>query len=380
MKALNIFFIILIPLIVSCKGSNSKLLQLQKPSSERIERSIQDKKAFKRILHNLTSDNNPYVREVVAQNVLTTKEDLLTLSKDQFKDCRLSVLLNPATPSDIINTLTLDSDNYISYVAAMYVKKDKMLNFIKGTPLEHNQMKKKIIDNYYMLVKIKNRIMGGVDLKIACHMFLPNTKIPNSLLDKYINSSDVIMRLSIAKSAYTPLKYLRKLSTDDDVRVRESVAMNDSCTTELLHMLSEDINPHVRYYVSTNPNTAVETLEVLADDNVNFVQGGVAENHNTPPHVLRYLFTHFNKINFLDIEIDTTNGVKIAENIAANPNTPQDILDSLFLEKSPNIRAGLARNPKTSVEILSKLSKDFFAIVRGSVASNMLGETYKDYL
>lgn len=364
----------------SCNLKQGEKVVLESPKTSRIERINCERVIFLDVLDRLASDTSFLVREAVAQNPNTPIETLIRLTQDSNRDVRLSVLLNPISTSEIRSRLLHDKDEYIRYVAEMY-ERTNMLDFLRGTVLGEERMTERVIINYLSMSRIRNQIVGGVDLKLGCHMYLPNYNIPLALQEKVVmHSNDLITLISMARNPMVSPKYLQYLSRCVDGRIRESVALNRSASAELLHQLAGDKSSRVRYFVASNPRTALLTLQKLADDESSLVKSGVALNNNTPSDLLEKLMGSFRKIKYPSIELDTTSGIRVAESIASNPNTPVDILNFLSKEKSPNIRAGLGMNPNIPIYLLQKLSGDSFADVRRAIASNMFGLEYSDYL
>lgn len=341
-----------------------------------LEKSEEEIIIFKEILNTLSNDTFSIVREAVAQNMQTDSIVLAKLATDSVPEIRLSVILNPATPKAIIKSLTNDPDDYTRHIAQRYLQ-DGYFDFIYGTKQGENSIKESVIANYYSLLRINERLMDGMDLKLACYMFVTNMQFSHKVIKSNIHSKDFIIRIALAKSPYTPIKYLKKLSRDHDSRVREAIAYNIATPSSILEQIALDSDDVVKYYVATNSNTEIETLERLANDSSILVRSGVAENINTPEETLRLLAQYPQKVDFFSKDWDTTDGVKIAHKLAANPKTPLDVLQEYAHSRSVNIRGGLAMNPTTNIKLLKKLANDEFSHVRRNVAKNYFGKPYE---
>lgn len=112
---------------------------------------------------------------------------------------------------------------------------------------------------------------------------------------------------------------------------------------------------------AANPHTAPERLEQLA--HFQGIKAGyeldnrLAANPNTPPNVLRELHGRKDQL-----------GTEM--NLAANPNTPEDILRTLSGHEDELVRAQLAKNPALTQDIIDRLAKDSARRVREQLASN----------
>lgn len=342
----------------------------------KLDKTEQEINSFKDLLSTLSDDSFAIVREAVAQNLLTDSVVLAKLAKDTVPEIRLSVVLNPATPKTIIESLINDTDDYTRRIAQRYLQQG-YLDFIYNQDQGNNSIKESVISNYYSLQRITEQLMDGMDLKLACYMFVTNMHFSDDVIQSNIHNKDFIIRMALAKSPHTPIKYLKKLSRDYDSRVREAIAYNIATPTRILEQIALDEVDIVKYYVATNSNTNMQTLNKLANDSSILVRSGVAENINTPVETLRVLSEYPHRVDFFSKDWDTTDGVKIAHKVAANPNTPKDIRDEYAKSRSVNIRGGLAINPNTDISLLKKLALDEFSHVRKNVAKNQFGSPYE---
>ncbi len=63
---------------------------------------------------------------------------------------------------------------------------------------------------------------------------------------------------------------------------------------------------------------------------------------------------------------------KMLLSIAQNIDTPKEVLFALSMHPDENVRATTAKNKNINIDLLKKLSKDLFPIVRINVALNSL--------
>ena len=130
-------------------------------------------------------------------------------------------------------------------------------------------------------------------------------------------------------------KYLLGLTTTDQ---------------ETLRTLANHPDRFVRARVASNKHTPVDILKKLSTDPDIGVPASVASNEKTSPALLAQM------IERALYGGDTTSIVLSA--IAANPRTPTDFLENLFVQSVYwGVRIGLAGNPATSHKVLKKLSE-----------------------
>lgn len=152
------------------------------------------------VLIKLSSDDDQYVRGVVASSDSTPPEVLMKLSNDEFERVRDIVAENPSTPPETLIKLSNDK--------SFMVRRGVAVN--PSTPPE-------------VLMKLTNA------------------------------HQEVYLRIPLAKNRFSPPEALAKLSNDKSVMVRRGVAKNPSTPPEVLVRLSSDEFPNVRKLVSENP-------------------------------------------------------------------------------------------------------------------------------
>ena len=163
---------------------------------------------------------------------------------------------------------------------------------------------------------------------------------------------------------------LWRLSGHPHSDVRVAVAANRVTAPGVLDILSVDPDTDVRIAVAANPVTLGGTLAVMAEDREAAVRRCVGENHSTPSEVLAVLAS------------DPDPLVRLA--VFANPSVDEDvILAEAVRELKPHLgapyvddgqavarRVAVAVDVTVEAELLEVLSRDPAAAVRASVASN----------
>lgn len=242
-------------------------------------------------------------------------------------------------------------------------------------------MDKKLI--YLLSVSLA---FGSSDIKLASNHFTPiDTLITLS------KDSDEEVRMVVAANPNTPPEVLMELCNDDEDDVITNAVGNKNTPISSIIPLVKHQDDDIRSAVAIHPNLPKETMEILSTDKDEDVRESLASNTNAGDKILTLL------------SIDKDDDVVRA--VAQNPSTPSSVIDKLSdannsiairmivaknsnmtistMEKILNsdehdamfIRAALARNPKATPFILSKLSTcDDFSFTRGAtlvgVASN----------
>ena len=265
------------------------------------------------ILTKLAKDPDPEVRSAVAENSMTPAEILKTLAKDKSREVRESVARNTSTPVE-----TLDVMAKVSY-----------------------------------------------------------------------------LREIIAENPSISITLLKELSLNRNEDVRSAVAQNLTTPAEILVVLAKDSGYDVRYNVARHPTTPLEVLVILAKEAYYGIRGGVAGNRNTSPEILRKLASDDNAdVRFSvaanpSAQLDLIFRMNLLKSsaaegdeygygrgfLAANPETPVEILELFSKDKDDRVRCGVAVNPATPIGILKVLAKEESAkgesqIVQARVAEN----------
>ncbi len=205
-----------------------------------------------------------------------------------------------------------------------------------------------------------------------------NTKTPIKILETLLNDEIQEIRQEVAKNNISSVSALESLSEDSDPYVRLDVAQNPLTPHAILEVLSKDHanyngNYFVRQAVASNPNSRVELLQVLANDPDARVRWNVIGNPIFPTMQLIQFFndsevsqtakqTYCSRLDgdpqiFREILTDQSESLVWYQSaLAANPNTPLDILESLASIENDLVWLKLKENPSLSDEIRTKIA------------------------
>lgn len=110
----------------------------------------------------------------------------------------------------------------------------------------------------------------------------------------------------------------------------------------MLAELALDPFATVRELVAKNPNTQPETLELLADDPDFSVRVVVARNFKTPPWVVAVM----------------ADDEQVWPSVASNHSAPPEVLQTLAVSDSVEVRKRLAYNDSLPLESFAQLLED----------------------
>tara|TARA_R100000908_G_C3751034_1_gene145637 strand:+ start:660 stop:2273 length:1614 start_codon:yes stop_codon:yes gene_type:complete len=156
-----------------------------------------------------------------------------------------------------------------------------------------------------------------------------NTNTPVDVLYELSKHERIDIPSNVIRNPSTPMKLIIEMM--EDKSNRDVIARSNRVSKDILIELSKDENWRVRENVAKNPNTPIEVLNELSKDNELVHPYGDIEREKEP----------IVKLGVLD-----------------NKNITSDILESLSKDKNVKIRSIVAEHPKTSIEVLNKLSKD----------------------
>lgn len=261
----------------------------------------------------LAKDSDPEVRSAVAVNLMTPAEILKTLAKDKSREVRESVARNTSTPEETLNAMAK-----VSYLREIIAENPSInMTLLKELSLDRNE--------------------------------------------------DV--RSAVARNSTTPPEILVFLAKDDAYMVRHNVAQNPTTPPEVLVILASEAGYMLRERVAANRNTPPQTLKDLASDDIAEVRISVALNTFAPLD----LNVRINLLKSFGSEGDQYGYGRGF--LAADPETPVEILELFSKDKNHVVRCGVAVNPATPIGILKVLAKEESAkgesqIVKARVAEN----------
>jgi hypothetical protein len=173
--------------------------------------------------------------------------------------------------------------------------------------------------------------------------------------------TDSQKRVNMAVSTDTP-SVLSALAVDELDAVRVAVASNVNTPCDVIEEMAKNEKAGcVIEAIEKNPYTYYVSDFADVEDYGQDIRYNIAANPNTPPNILAKMMKE-DAFFFLE---------GIGEEIAQNPNTPADVLAKLADDNSRIvIRMAVAHNPNTPSELLEKLGKDDEPDVRKWVAHN----------
>lgn len=156
-------------------------------------------------------------------------------------------------------------------------------------------------------------------------------------------------------------KYIRAAISDlsdEPNYIKEGLASDPNTPESTLELLAKDPNENIRRLVACNPSITLSVIQILLqDDSADWVRGDVAENPSTPIDILNTLAND--------------SSIYVQSHVARNPNATESILRTLSESHNGGVRVEVAENPSTPWDVLVKLGQDEIFAVRRA--------TYVDY-
>ena len=310
----------------------------------------------------------PGRRLLRAGDPATAATELARLSTDPDSDVRMAVARNPATPPELLITLTADDEHPgVRWWAAAHpanwpetrrfpppvdpdeIEDEEEEEVAEGEAIE-------VDDRTYVGVNPGpwRYVLAALAADNAARAWAAaNPHTPPDALLALAGDLDPDVAVWVATNPNAPLLALEYLAESEDPLACRAVAANPGAPPHLLALIAArslagrlvtdrvpigcDV-PGALVGVARNPNTWPETLAILAGDGASGVRTVVAGNPSTPPPALEALAT--------DEEI------VVRAAVAANLLTPHEVLGRLLTDGEPLVRWTAATNPATPLELL----------------------------
>jgi hypothetical protein len=278
------------------------------------------------LLESLAKHQSSYVRQLVADHPRTPPHVLDALASDNETSVVNTLLENPQTTTDTLEKLTRN------LAVKEFAKSERFLPYCHAS--------EKIVRHVNVSPKI---------LEILTDYTLPRYSIA---------------RLSSALPSLLR-QVLAKAEIEKDVVLWELLVHNPNTPADVLDILFTTIERKqtqktLKFLAPLlkHPNTPAHLLEKVAfNGGVPELLQAIAQNSSTSTKTL------------VSMAKICTNSL-ILRNIAANPNTPIEVLNQFAASPSLLVRSGVASNPVAPLQILERLSADEKSNVRAEVAQN----------
>jgi len=326
-------------------------------TSSQVAKSVSSKSAKKRALAavsehitskdlaSLSKDANAGVRYCVAANSKTSSKILKELSKDSGIDVRTAVAQNPSTPVETLEVLSVDESPMVREMVALNsqtpeevlkkLSKDKVAR-VRASVAENVNTTKTI------LASLATETDEVIQKALSTHA---NT--PPEIVEKLSKSKDMFIRGNIAERRDLPENILERLSKDKEDWVRRSLAENPTIPQSVIDLLSKDEDSLVREALIGNTSSLIdESIEVENSDSVKLA---LASNASTSLEILTELAKN-QEMAFLDGSFKS-----IRATVGKNPSINQEIAQLLFKTKDPLVLGALASNPITPMALIEEL-------------------------
>jgi uncharacterized membrane-anchored protein YhcB (DUF1043 family) len=373
----------------------------------------------KKLLKQLSADDDWQVRQLVAGHVKTSAAVLARLAADYDRDVREAVANNPSALPSILELLLSDSYEAVRLAARVNPKvpvetvrllerlenKDPTLVELEKLPLwmaalaaAHPNASANLLETF-----AKNEV-SEVRVAVAS-----NPRSSQRLLEVLVHDADVDVVLALLTRANLPDAVLVSLADHADSRVLEAVSAHLGLSKFLLESLAKNSSWQVRRNVAAHPRCPMVTLETLAQDADADVREAAVHNPNANalvalyalgvelrlPQVLKQLELQDTGLSSSWLEFVARRGNDLAKRFVAghinlgaemmtwfisqtdfkirlalvsNPNLPMALLEKLALDDDRDVRLAVALHEGTSETILRSLATNSDSAVRVAVA------------
>ncbi|MEY4529854.1 MAG: hypothetical protein RLZZ156_575 [Deinococcota bacterium] len=375
------------------KPKDLNKLALGKAKARRL--AAQHSTISKKLLKQLSSDDDWQVRQLVAGHIKTPVPVLARLAVDYDRDVREAVANNPSSSSSILELLLSDSYEAVHLAARAnpntpqatvrllnrLEQKDPTLLELESLPLwmatlaaAHPNASANLLETF-----AKNEV-SSVRAAVAA-----NPRSSQRLLEVLALDADVDVVLALLNRANLPDAVLVQLAEHTDSRVLEGVSAHLGLSKSLLELLSKNSNWQVRRNVAAHPRCPTVILEFLAQDADVDVREAAVRNPNANalvalyalgvelrlPQALKQLEAQDLNLSASWLEFVARRGNDLAKRlVAGHINLGVDMMTWFLTQTDFKIRLALVNNPSLPTFFLEKLALDDDRDVRLAVAQH----------
>ncbi len=284
-----------------------------------------------RYFQNLIVENRNYYNESIASNPLTPPSILKQLLERGQQE---GIAKNPAVPEYLLRKIVDSSQPY-----------DYILRTIAENPHTPADLLMRIARHPQEKKAISNISIYNYDLVIA-NPNLPAIDRYRLILEKEEYQETVEAHELLIRRSNTPYA-LTQVIKKGDRKAKIIAACSQETSIYLLEMLAKDTDETIRSLVVENPKLpASSLLELIQDPRIN-IRVSLAR-HRQNKQILEKLVNDESPI--------------VREQVAANPDTPVELLRKLSFDTDKNVWNALARNQNTPVDVL-----EFLGVEKGVV-------------
>jgi hypothetical protein len=340
-------------------------------------------------LEELAKSQDPWICFGVAENPNSNISTLKKLAKD--KSSWKYLVRNPTTDSETLSLIASDLPADLLGNIAGHENTDPVVleKIIRASLLHVSVLSKN--------VAMRNKNMSQATLEVLFNWgnydeVASNQSTSTNMLDRIAKLKRKSTYFELARNSNASPELIRFLSTSKDELVRGAVASNTSCPISLLEFLSQDQSAYVRWRVLANPNTSESVRESLS--NSVLAMADLSSN---------YWFVNQMKLASQEVKEAVTNGniyhyhgkdpngralskLEIAKLMAlcSGPHVKPERVARLSVSTDWLIRAAVARNAATPLNLLNKLVNDVqpvvAALAKQNIEKNLSPRNYSPFL
>ena len=180
---------------------------------------------------------------------------------------------------------------------------------------------------------------------------------PQLASDEIESLADTPVGVEAAKNPSAPESVIEAAANSEDEDTRAAAAENPSISEDALRRLSSDPSRKVRSAAARNPAIPKDVMETLASDEPD-IRESLLENNMLSPEILD------------KIASNSAANCEFNKKLMANPCVARSVLEYNAANPDSCIRAGIAANPNTPPQVLLKLTDDPLPEVRQAAWKN----------
>ncbi|MCC9205870.1 hypothetical protein [Arthrobacter sp. zg-Y769] len=318
------------------------------------------------VLIDLAADRDVRVRTAAAQNPFAPTVALSSLAVDPKRAVRLAVLENVVTPGDLASSIA---------AAMLLVDIDEDLHAVLTFTGERADIDVPLAMIEEALDRLSKSRVRCPDMRVVV---ADDRRSSGKTLSRLARSTDDLVRGAVAGNPAAPVAVILRLVGDPEANVRAGLADNPASPPNVLKTLSHDGDSRVRARTAGNPKIPQAILENLISDTEADVRAAALKNPATPVELVRKAEASWERVTrpsppdraALE-EMVANKRAEVRMEVAFNPGADPDLLALLGGERrSSQVRRAVAANPNTPAEVLASLAEDQDDQVRQAVAFN----------
>ncbi len=194
-----------------------------------------------------------------------------------------------------------------------------------------------------------------------------NSSIDDNIFAALLEKGTAVAELLLFRQPISKERYAILTNTSPSAELLSVVAANNQTDDRVLKILFDMGDTDIWQHLAANPAVSVPMLQKLYEKEIKGIDKSLAANRNTPTEILSDIYSRYSS----DIEILSA--------LASNPALSEDIIKALYSMDNFEINRGLARNSSLLMDMLDALKLD--SRLQNDLAQNQrLIDSYEEIL